>query len=210
MQYTQSFVRLYKSMKKPSVYTLSILVFLGILGLAIYYFNHSKSSTDLKTYTNSSYSLSFQYPKNYELNEAVSEGSTTITITEGGIRLPRDGEGPTSITVQMFSGTPQTQGKQSPAVAWIASSPFSNFNLSQMQNPGKTTIGGQEGYLYTWDGLYRGTTVVTEHKGNIISFTVTYDGETDLEKREAFTELIESVEFLHEEPVSTSTNSLPD
>jgi hypothetical protein len=105
----------------------------------------------------------------------------------------------------MYEGTGTTTiGNQDPLLAWIRTSPYSNFALTAQQDPGTTMIADQDARLYTWDGLYQGTTVVALNRGNVIMFSVTYDGEADLKKREDFTELVASVRF-NETRAATST-----
>lgn len=194
-------------MKKTNIYTVSILVFVGVMLVALgFYLSQKNDGTGTETYANQSYGISFTYPEDYELAETSAPDGitgTVITITEDKVALPRNGEGPTAITVSMYDGAATTSMQSLPA--WIRTSPYSNFNLSSQTEPGITQVGGQDGYLYTWDGLYQGTTVVTEHAGNIIVFSVTYDGETDLEKRDAFTDLVASVRFSDPETTGTST-----
>lgn len=207
-----SFVMLH-TMRTTNVHTVAIVTFIALL-LAIggYMWYDKNRIPDLVTYSNSSYGVSFQYPDDFELTETpMAQGNgtgTLVTILEKGTVIPRNGEGPTAIAIAMYEGAPAASRQQSPAQVWIANSPYSNFKLSQMTAPGKTEIGGQDGYLYTWDGLYQGTTVVTEHDGIILSFTVTYDGETDMEKREVFTDLVESVEFMERRTAATTTETL--
>lgn len=199
-------------MKITNVHTVASVTFIALLIAVLGYVWYDKNRvTERLTYTNSYYGVSFQYPEDLELTETpLAEGTgtgTLITILEKSVLVPRDTEGPTAITIAVYEGVPNASANKSPAETWIATSPYSNFKLSQMASPGKTSIGGQDGYLYTWDGLYRGTTVVTEHDGTILSFTVTYDGETDMEKREAFTDLVGSIEFSERGTSATTTET---
>ena len=180
-----------------NIQTLASIIFVLILVVIGSYFYYIKTGGKdrMAAYQNTAYGVSFEYPKSYKLTEIVQNGTgTMVTIFEKEVHVPQDGEGPTAITVNMYDNAPAAKGGKSPAQIWIDTSPYSNSKLSTM-TPGTTQIGGQDGLLYTWDGLYQGTTVVTEHNGAVIAFTVTYDGDTDMEKREAFTKLIESVRF---------------
>lgn len=177
------------------------------------YFLSKRNSTPvaLATYANDVYGVSFDYPKTYDLTETSkdAEGNgpgVVVTLTDKGWKTPKDGEGPTAITVGMYDNSAVKNIKQNPVEAWILNSTSSNFKLSKQNRPGETRIGDKEAYLYTWDGLYQGTSVVTEHKNNIIMFTVTYDGETDLKKREDFSKMMESVRFY--DATSTGTTTL--
>lgn len=190
-------------MKKPTIYSIAALVFAAII-IAVAGFYIASQKAEDKTYTNAEYGVSFAYPGEYELREEkVTEGQsgTVVVIHERGVNIPENGEGPTAITVAMYDKGTSTLS----LLPWIRTSPYSNFSLAKQADPGVTQVGGQDGYLYTWDGLYQGTTVVTEHKGNIIMLSVTYDGETDMEKREAFTALVESLELFEPGTQATST-----
>lgn len=195
MTYRNHFERLTTYMKTTSIYTVSTIVFIGIVLLAVGFYAYTKNKSDgVQTYSNARYGISFSYPKDYVLKEhEVTEGmsGTVATITEDDAPLPENGEGPTAITVSMYDGSAAT----SSLPVWIKTSPYSNFSLARQAEPGITQVAGQDAYLYTWDGLYQGTTVVTKHAGNIIMFSVTYDGETDLEKRAAFTDLVANAIF---------------
>jgi hypothetical protein len=189
-------------MKRTNIYTISVIIFIAIILLGFYLYKRG-SEPNLLTYTNTTYGISFTYPDNYELTEhTVTEGQpgTIVTITDRGITMPENGEGPTAITVAMYDGAQAT----TTLPVWIKTSPYSNFSLARQAEPGVTQVAGQNGYLYTWDGLYQGTTVVTEHENNIIMFSVTYEGESDLEKRNVFTNLVAGTVFI-EPGAATST-----
>jgi hypothetical protein len=184
-------------MKKTNIQTIAIITFIAILVGVGGYLTFRNDNTELKTYVNQNYGVTFQYPNTYKITEnQVVDGQTgtIVTLTEKGITIPTNGEGPTAITIAMYEGTGTTTvGNQDPLLAWIRTSPYSNFTLSAQQDPGTTMIADQDARLYTWDGLYQGTTVVTLNRGNVIMFSVTYDGEADLKKREDFSDLVASV-----------------
>jgi hypothetical protein len=169
---------------------------------ALYFFPRMAGGRNaaLETYTNDIYGVSFDYPETYDLTETSKrdgEGGPgmVVTLTEKGITIPRNGEGPTAITVGMYENDVATDIREDPVKAWIRGATSSNFTLSRQDEPGTTRVAEKDALLYTWDGLYQGTSVVTEHNGNIIMFSVTYDGDTDLKKREDFTSLVGSVRF---------------
>jgi len=186
-------------MKMRHLQTFAISVFVLILIGVASYMTFGRDAAARKTYLSEQYGISFQYPDSYniqEIKQTEGQTGTIVTFTDKKIRLPINGEGPTAITVAMYDGTSATNTKD-PLLSWIQTSAYSNFNLSRQTIPATTTIASQDARLYTWDGLYQGTTVATMHKGNIILFSVTYDGEADLSKRADFTDLVASVEFLH-------------
>lgn len=196
-----------------TVIAITAIILVVAAGLYLYSKQEGARNVALNTYVNDTYGVSFDYPETYDLTETsvaerdenTEESGTMVTLTEKGIRLPTNGEGPTAITVEMYDNRAVKDVREDPAEAWILNSTSSNFRLSRQERPGETRIDGKDAWLYTWDGLYQGTSVVTEHNGNIIMFTVTYDGERDLEKREDFTELMETVRFETATTTATST-----
>ncbi len=197
-------------MKRTNIQNIAIITFIAILiGTAGYLFYVRNAPAKMKTYTNVTYGVSFEYPKDYQLTETtLTEGQkgTMVTILEKGADVPEAGEGPTSISIGFYEGTATPAAKENTLDAWIKNSPYSNWTIAKQTTPGVTAVADQSARLYTWDGLYLGTTVVTLHKGNVLMFSVTYDGETDLEKREAFTKLIASLKLT--EPNSTGTSTV--
>lgn len=195
-------------MKRTNIHTIAIVVFVAILlGVGGYLAYKKQNVAETKTYTNSTYGVAFDYSDDYELTETpltdtASGTGIMVTLIEKGTKIPENGEGPRAITVGMYENATAT-GSRSEAEQWIDTSPYSNFKLSTMPKPGTSRIAEQEALLYTWEGLYPGTTVVTEHNGNIIAFSVTYDGNTDMKILQDFTSLVESVQLL--DPVSATT-----
>jgi hypothetical protein len=187
-------------MKRTHIQNIAISTFVVVLaGIAWYTLYGSDNTPRLATYSNPAYGISFTYPKEYALTETPLTGNasgTMVVITDAKGKLPENGEGPTAITIGMYDDAAPEPGKANvSATSWILESPDSNFKLSKMTEPGLTQIAGQDAYLYTWDGLYQGTTVAMTHAQHMLVFTVTYDGETDLEKRDAFGKLLESLQF---------------
>jgi hypothetical protein len=195
-------------MKMKNIQTIAALTFLAILVVVGGYLVFKKNNVPMKTYANTSYGVAFEYPSSYDLTETtVTEGQpgTIVTLTDKGVEIPVNGEGPTAITLGMYEGTGTgAVGNQDPLLNWIRTSPYSNFTLSKQSDPGLTTIADQDARLYTWDGLYQGTTLVTIHNGNILIWSVTYDGESDMKKREDFSDIIANIR-LTEKGVATST-----
>lgn len=191
-------------MKTRYLQTIVLIIFAVVLIAVGWYLFVRKDGSTLLTYTNQTYGVSFSYPDNYKLTESSStegEPRTLVTLIEKGINLPKDGEGPTAITVNMFDAGTTTSNT---LLSWVRTSPYSNFNLSGTTTPGSTTVGDEPALLYTWDGLYQGTSLAVLHDSNIILFSVTYDGETDLKKRADFTDLIASVRW---SDVTTGTST---
>jgi hypothetical protein len=185
-------------MKRTNYFNIAIVVFIVIALLAVGYYAYTKdNASGMKTYANAAYGVSFTYPNTYTIEEASTTGAQEgeiVTLTPKGTVVPANGENPSAMTVGMYKGLGARASSSDPTLQWVKTSPYSNFDLSKV-DPGATTIGNKPGLLYTWDGLYSGTTVVTTHNGNIIAFSVTYDGNSDLQLRQDFTSLVESVQF---------------
>lgn len=193
-------------MKRTNIYTVAIAIFVVIIIAAAGYAFYQRTSTSADSYVNTTYGVSFNYPKEYKLEEKNlpdNEG-TVVTLTKKGFVLPKNGEGSTAMTISMYPNAPAPKGGKSSADIWIATASSSNFSLSTMKSPGTTRVADRDARLYTWDGLYPATTVVTDNGGNIIMFTVTYDGAGDMEMLQDFTDLMESV-ILEEPGYATSS-----
>lgn len=183
-------------MKRTNYFNVAIITFIIIAIGAVAYYTYSKSGSAQRTYSNTTYGITFTYPSNYHLQENATvdkNPGTVVVLTDKKSITPKDGEEPVAITIGMYplsvSNTPDS------LLGWIKASPHSNFSLSKQPSPDMTTVAGQNTYLYTWDGLYNGTTVVTLHGNNVIAFSVTYEGNSDMQIRQDFTNLIMSVRF---------------
>lgn len=191
---------------------ISITVVVLLITAGIYFSSKMSPQNDaLRTYTNSTYGVTFDYPERYDLTERSVGGNgetsgIVVILTNKGAIIPQNGEGPTAITVEMYDNDVIGNEGGNSIENWILSSTSSNFHLSGQDRPGETRIGEKNAWLYTWDGLYQGTSVAMEHNGNIIVFSVTYDGDADMEKRRDFTALMDSVQF--DGATSATTTSL--
>lgn len=187
-------------MKRTNIQNIAIGIFIAILiGVAWYLMYQKNNSSTVTTYTSEAHGITFDYSNKYNLTETIepSDTSTTIlTLTNKGIRIPKNGEGPTAITILISDIGSVASTKQKGLDTWVTTSPYSNFTLSASTSTGVTTISGKDARLYTWDGLYKGTTIATLVNSKIYMFSVTYESETDLKKREDFTDLVASVKFL--------------
>jgi hypothetical protein len=197
------------AMKLRHLQTLAIVVFIVILGLVGWYLFIRKDGSALLTYQNPRYGVEFSYPDNYALSETEATGTqegTIVTLTEKSIHIPLGGENPTSITIAMFSGTGTTTGNKDPLTQWVKTSSYSNWSVAKQEAPGTTTVSDKIAELYTWDGLYQGTSLALLHEGNIILFSVTYDGEADLKNRQVFSDIMANVRFVT--PNATATPNI--
>jgi hypothetical protein len=195
-------------MKLRHLQTLAIIIFIVILGFIGWYLFIRKDGTTLLTYENPTYGVTFSYPNNYTLTETDASGNqkgTIVTLTEKTIHVPLGGEQATGITVSMLSGTGTTTSKD-PLSQWVKTSPYSNWSVAKQDTPGTTTVSDKVAELYTWDGLYQGTSVALLHAGNIILFSVTYDGEADLKNRAVFSDIMANVRFVTPTNATTTSN----
>ncbi len=134
------------------------------------------TTTTTKTYTNAKYSISFTYPDTYLLSEMNPEGNAqrehhVITLIRAeDLPAPEGGEGPPSITIEMFQNNLDSQTTEQ----WIRGSSASNFKLSPDGRTSTTTVDGKQAISYRWSGLYEGTTVALAESNWIYTFSVTY------------------------------------
>ncbi len=170
------------------------------------------SSGATKTYMNDVYGVAFDYPSRYDLTETSKQNGEgpelIVTLTDKKWLPAIDGEGPTAITLEIYTRAESVPTQEDTVETWIRSATSSNFHLSTNGTLGETRIANQSGQLYTWSGLYEGTSIATEHRGNILLFTITYDGNNDMQKRQDFTILMESVRFYSATPEATTTEAL--
>lgn len=121
-------------------------------------------------YVNETYGISFEYPNTYQLREIEvgnaerAHYSITLADAEALRNLPEAGEGPPSITVDIF----QNDIDGLSVDMWLKNSNNSNFKLSPDDVIEPATLGGEPALSYTWDGLYRGKSTVATHRDSII------------------------------------------
>ncbi len=139
------------------------------------------NSTDIPAkimvaYTNVEHGISFTYPDTYILNEMeVGNGerwhyNITLIDKEAAANVPQNGEGPISITIDIF----QNNLDKLTIAEWVNNVSYSNFKLILGGALTSITLADKEALAYTWDGLYRGDSIVFEHDGNIVMLSVTY------------------------------------
>lgn len=162
---------------------LSALTILALLAAGWLFFAREPApgaAGSLKTYRSEAYGISFSYPALYRLEErevgGAERGRYVIVLTEDTEenRLIREGkspgrEGPTAITVEVF----QNNLDRTPLEAWVEGTSYSNYKLA-LAPYRETTLAGVPALAYSWDGLYRGESVVAEHARNIVMLSVTY------------------------------------
>jgi hypothetical protein len=128
-----------------------------------------------REYSSDAYGISFYYPQSYVLTEHDAPGSGmrtnhTITLTRiADLPLPKDGEGPPTITIDIYQNNLDTMTTES----WIRNTSASNFKLGDGRLA-TTTISGLPALSYRWSGLYEGTTIALAQPQWVYVFTVTY------------------------------------
>jgi len=182
---------------------LGAVVLLCVIGFTLYRVqmqsaNSTRATTETFPYVNDTYGISFKYPITYTLtqfNETNTQSASgkqhVVTIIETKLLedAPENGEGPVSITVDIYPNPTKMS-----VDSWIKTKSQSNFNLSVDKKTYETQIDGEEALAYTWDGLYRGNSFVFAHKGNIFLVSGTYMNPEDRILLE-FTELLKSIEL---------------
>lgn len=182
----------------------SIVVLLILIGGYVFIFKGNETSAPTlapqdtsKIYSNADYGISFTYPETYVLTErALGNGerfhhNITLMDREAAANISQNGEGPTAITIDFI----QNDIEKLSIKDWINNDSRSNFKLSPDGELISTTIAGKEALTYTWDGLYRGHSIVFTHKDAIVMYSVTYMTLDDHIVSDSI-DIFESIEFL--------------
>lgn len=160
------------------------LIALALLLVLVFFVNRVRApeiSPTERTYTG--HGISFVYPDTYTLREydvdttqryhysivLVENSQTNRDLLDGKIV----GEGPTAITIDVFQNNLDTESLN----GFVVGNNNSNFKLSDGTYKQTTATRARVPALsYTWDGLYRGDSVVFAHesKDNILMASVTY------------------------------------
>ncbi len=164
-------------------YGIIIVVFLCVL-IAGGLFLRARYSTpqdrvqdpsEFQQYSNATYGLSFLYPDRYVFSEmdipggAMREHHVITLMRKEDLPLPTDGEGPPTITINIYQNNLDNQTTE----GWIRNTNESNFKLSEGKFS-STTISTLDALSYRWSGLYEGTTIVHAQSNWVYTFTVTY------------------------------------
>ena len=140
-----------------------------------------EEETQNQIYENTDYGVSLTYPDSYVLEEReLGTGerwhhNITIMDREAAANILQNGEGPPSITIDIV----QNDLDGLSVSDWINNDSRSNFKLLLDGTHTSAIVAGKEATRYAWDGLYRGESVVFEHKGNIIMASVSSFEPTD-------------------------------
>ncbi|GEM_PF-881252 len=148
----------------------------------------------VNVYQNEQFGLSFSYPDRYvvtekEVGDAHRRHYSIVLIEKVNIKVSKNGEGPTAITVDMYQNNLDKQS----IVSWLKNSNESNFKLSDGKYA-STTVDGGEAIHYKRSGLYEGETVALDYEDSILAFSVTYLTLEDRIRKD-FEEVLKSVKF---------------
>lgn len=167
--------------------TLAVLALLAVGG--VWYWSGRTSpqaeEENFSSYSNDAYGISFKYPNRYFLSEReagngerrhyfivlIEDTPQNRDIIEGKLIGT---ESPPWISVDIFQNNLDNMSVST----FVTATNNSNWKLGD-GNIASTTVGGQEAVAYSWDGLYRGDSVVFAHRENIIMLSGTYFGEED-------------------------------
>ncbi len=153
-----------------------------------------------QTFSDANLGLEFKYPAGYVLqvgagadgNSEFVQSLVLLTAEDAAAPRPIGGEGPATITIQIFKNTL----KQWPAV-WAETHPqFSNINLKQGEVK-EVVVGGAKAVRYLADGLYASDNVVVAHGEKIYVFSGMFISE-DSDLRRDFEPLLNSVTFIRQ------------
>lgn len=156
---------------------------------------------NVAVYSNEELGIEFSYKSGthgYAIQESTPMGDNSglvraivlIPYEDANRSLPVGGEGPATITIQVFKNTKQ-QSPRSWADEYIQ---YSNINLKQGEAR-EVSIGGSGGIRYMADGLYASDNVVVTH-GNFIYMVSGMFISEDSALRKDFVPLINSIQFL--------------
>lgn len=166
--------------KTPILWGIGLIIIAVLAGMYYGYGTDTEpvGTEQTRRYVSSEYGIAFDYPANYTLEERdVAAGSGSgrayhaiiLADTEALAEAPQNGEGPTTITIDIYQ-----KGAGETAEQWVRNYSFSNFNISPDGVLEAVAVGGVQGLQYQWDGLYRGTSIAFEHKDNIVVLSGTY------------------------------------
>lgn len=172
----------------------ALAAFLLVAGYFLYIRGVGKLSVPVDVYQNERYGIAFKYPDTYALQEReVGNGerahySIVLADRIALEHMPKAGEGPPAITVDIYQNDIDKQSVDE----WVRNTSASNFKISLDSTLMPARVAGADAEKYTWDGLYRGDSVVFAHRGSIIMMSVTYPTPRD-QIRADFSDMLASV-----------------
>lgn len=168
--------------KRIGLIAVLILVLLALAAFFMFRGGGAQSGPKpTKNYFNEEYGITFDYPEGYLLSERDLDGSAqrkrhvVTLIREEDAPAPTDGEGPPAITLMLVQNNIDKQTTRQ----WVEGSADSNFKQSPDQGTASVKVGGMDGLVYRWDGLYQGETTAAAGSKWIYAFSVTFENEDD-------------------------------
>ncbi len=158
------------------------------------------SNTDFVTYSNVELGLAFDYKdgaNGYVVQESTPSGDpdlvraiVLIPSADAGKPAPMGGEGPATITVQVFKNTKKQWSR-----TWADEhTQYSNINL-KMGEVSEAVVGGANAIRYMADGLYASENFVVAHGEYVYVFTGMFLDENS-SLRKDFSPIVNSVRFI--------------
>ncbi len=161
----------------------------AVLLVAGAFYAYRTFATPMLAFENTEYGISFKYPSSYAVEEHhfADRHSIVLADKEALAQAPQSGEGPTTITFDIFDNPKGLTPSE-----WVRQNSASNFQLSPNGVLASTTQSGAEAVAYVWDGLYRGESYVFADEDDIVMASVTML-ESDDEIRAAFERILRSL-----------------
>lgn len=187
--------------------TILITAILVILAIGMYaLLRTDTATTDVvpvarsATYSNSELGIAFDHPiglDGYVVQEIQSNDTgigllrTIVLIREGDVeRIPEGGEGPPTITIQVF----ENRERQQPRMWADAHEQYSTINLA-MGEIKEIVVGGANAIRYMADGLYVSDNIVVAHGNKTYVISGMFLDE-DSSIRRDFEPFVTSVRFI--------------
>ena len=129
--------------------------------------------TGTNLYANGAYGISFPYPSEYvvqegERSDRPHDRYAIVLIHEDDVEVPIAGEGPTSITIDIYENTTNETLSN-----WVTTASESNYMLGD-QRLTEMSVDGKAALQFRWSGLYEGETTAFLNGDTIVVVSVTY------------------------------------
>lgn len=178
-----------------------IAIIVGFSYLSIDKKESDSDRSSVSTYSNSDIGIKFDYktgPSGYVIEESnpadpksgLFKSIVLIQSNDAERAKPVEGEGPATITIQIFKNSKKLQ-----SLNWAnENTQYSNINL-KTGNVSETVVGGANAIRYMADGLYASENFVVTHGGNVYMISGMFISE-DSDLRRDFMPLVNSVQFI--------------
>lgn len=175
-----------------------------IVGFSYLSIDKKRSDPDkysVSTYSNSETGIKFDYktgPNGYVIEESnhndtrsgLFKSVVLIQSRDAEKSKPVGGEGPATITIQIFKNSKKLQ-----SLNWAnGNAQYSNINL-KIGNVSEAVVGGANAIRYMADGLYASENFVVTHGGNVYLISGMFISE-DSDLRKDFIPFVNSIKFI--------------